>query len=177
MNSTRPVALVTGVGRTIGIGAGIASRLASSGWDIAFTYWNAYDQRMTWGIEVEAATDVILADLAGHGAILPWQSRQPHQDRRSEEIFGEAEQRLGGVTALVMCHCESVDSGLLDTTLGSFDRHFAVNAGAAWLRIGADGLRFRGRLGPEGVVALTSDATIGNLPYGASKGCARWHHL
>jgi len=27
-----------------------------------------------------------------------------------------------------MCHCESVDSGLLDITLESFDRHFAVNA-------------------------------------------------
>jgi len=36
----RPVALVTGVGRTVGIGAGIA-----------FTYWTAYDERMSWGIE------------------------------------------------------------------------------------------------------------------------------
>jgi 3-oxoacyl-[acyl-carrier protein] reductase len=35
--SGRPVALVTGVGRSIGIGAGIAARLAASGWDIAFS--------------------------------------------------------------------------------------------------------------------------------------------
>jgi NAD(P)-dependent dehydrogenase (short-subunit alcohol dehydrogenase family) len=31
-----PVTLVTGVGRTVGIGAGIATALAESGWDIAF---------------------------------------------------------------------------------------------------------------------------------------------
>src|ERR1700678_2940993 len=48
-HGNRPVALVTGVGRTVGIGAGIASQLAASGWDVAFTYWTPYDERMTWG--------------------------------------------------------------------------------------------------------------------------------
>jgi 3-oxoacyl-[acyl-carrier protein] reductase len=47
---------VTGVGRTVGIGAGIARQLAASGWNIAFTYWTPYDQRMTWGVE-PGATD------------------------------------------------------------------------------------------------------------------------
>lgn len=58
-------------------------------------------------------------------------------------IFDEAERRLGNVTALVMCHCESVDSGLLDTTVESFDRHFAVNARATWFLIREYGRRFR----------------------------------
>ena len=35
----------------------------------------------------------------------------------------------------MICHCESVASGLLDTTVESFDRHFAVNARATWLLI------------------------------------------
>ena len=69
-----------------------------------------------------------------------------------------------------MCHCESVDSGLLDTTVESFDRHFAVNARATWLLIREFGRRFAAARGTGRVISLTSDHTVGNLPYGASKG-------
>jgi 3-oxoacyl-[acyl-carrier protein] reductase len=71
-----------------------------------------------------------------------------------------------------MCHCESVASGLLDTTIESFDRHFAVNARATWLLIREYGQRFHGLPGTGRVISLTSDHTISNLPYGASKGAA-----
>ncbi len=69
-----------------------------------------------------------------------------------------------------MCHCESVDSGPLDTSVESFDRHFAVNARATWLLIRELGLRFRGAYGSGRIISLTSDYTVHNLPYGASKG-------
>ncbi len=74
------------------------------------------------------------------------------------------------MTVLVLCHCESVDSSILDTTLESFDRHFAVNARATWLLIREFGLRFPRDRRDGRIVALTSDHTAGNLPYGASKG-------
>ena len=164
----RPVALVTGVGRTIGIGAGIAARLAASGWDIAFTYWTAYDERMPWGIE-PAATGAIERSLSGHGAAVAAIEADLADADSPALLFDEAERRLGNVTALVMCHCESVDSGLLDTTTESFDRHFAVNARASWLLIREFGRRFRGPHGTGRIISLTSDATVGNLPYGASK--------
>jgi 3-oxoacyl-[acyl-carrier protein] reductase len=73
----------------------------------------------------------------------------------------------------VMSHCESVDSSVLDTTIESWDRHFAVNARAVWLLIKA----FAEHLPVEPtstvtgrIVALTSDHAVHNLPYGASKG-------
>ena len=75
---------------------------------------------------------------------------------------------------LVLSHCESVDSSILDTTVESWERHFAVNARASWLLIKA----FAERL-PEQrdvsqvtgrIIALTSDHAAHNLPYGASKG-------
>ncbi len=72
---------------------------------------------------------------------------------------------------MVLCHAESVDSDILSTTVESFDRHFAVNARANWLLIRAFARQFPGRAAGSGrIVALTSDHTAFNLPYGASKG-------
>ncbi|MER7705936.1 SDR family oxidoreductase [Kitasatospora sp. NPDC097605] len=167
--ASRPVALVTGVGRTVGIGAGIACRLAESGWDVAFTYWTPYDHRMAWGAEPGAAEAVARA-LADRGAASAGVDADLTEPDAPARVFDEVERRLGGVTALVLGHCESVDSGLLDTTVESFDRHFAVNARAGWLLIREYGCRFAGPAGDGRVVALTSDHTAGNLPYGASKG-------
>jgi 3-oxoacyl-[acyl-carrier protein] reductase len=169
MTDHRPVALVTGVGRTVGIGAGIARKLAVSGWDIAFTYWTAYDQRMTWGVQL-GATDEIAEELGALGATAVPIEADLVDPAAPERIFDEAERHIGQVTALVMCHCESVASSILDTTVESFDRHFAVNARATWLLIREYGRRFTGVPGTGRIIALTSDHTVHNLPYGASKG-------
>lgn len=166
---TRPIALVTGVGRTVGIGAGIVRQLASSGWDIAFTYWTGYDERMAWGAE-PGATEAIEAALTRRGARSMAIEADLADPGSPARILDEVDDLLGGVSALVMCHCESVDSGLLDTTVASFDRHFAVNARATWLLIREYALRFGRAPGTGRIIALTSDAIVGNVPYGASKG-------
>ncbi len=47
----KKLALVTGVGRKVGIAAAIAKQLAANDWDLALTYWTHYDERMRWGVE------------------------------------------------------------------------------------------------------------------------------
>src|SRR5690625_7586309 len=99
-----------------------------------------------------------------------------------------ARDALGPLGVLVTCHCESVDSSILDTTVDSFDRHYAVNVRATWLLLkafaeqveplaempDADGPGREEQPSPAtgggAVIALTSDNTVNNLPYGATKG-------
>ncbi|MFC0031249.1 SDR family oxidoreductase [Micromonospora chaiyaphumensis] len=165
----RPVALVTGAGRSAGIAASVVLKLAESGWDVGFTYWTPYDERMPWGADPEAVT--LLGDQAGRNgartAAIEADLSDPHA---AAGIFETVGRELGPVGALVLAHCESVDSGLLDTSIESFDRHFAVNTRASWLLIREYARQFRGEHGTGRIVSLTSDATVGNIPYGASKG-------
>jgi len=85
-----------------------------------------------------------------------------------DELVAAVTRDHGPITALVLSHAHDVETGILDTTAESFDTHVAVNARASLLLIAA----FARQAPPEGgaVVALTSDHTTGNLPYGASKG-------
>ncbi|ABS05717.1 short-chain dehydrogenase/reductase SDR [Kineococcus radiotolerans SRS30216 = ATCC BAA-149] len=161
--------LVTGVGRRVGIGAGIAARLARDGWDVATSHWTPYDDRMPWGRR-EHDPDEVHAELRAAGAATVAVPADLSRPEAPAELLEAVESALGPVTALVMAHAESVDSSILDTTVESFDRHFAVNARAAWLLIAEFARRFRGAPGTGRIVALTSDHTVHNLPYGASKG-------
>ncbi|MGY3566524.1 SDR family oxidoreductase [Sinomonas sp. RB5] len=165
----RPVALVTGVGRTVGIGAGIARELARQGWDLALSYWSAYDGRMPWGVRA-GDTEAIAHELRGLGASVAAIEADLTDPATPERLLAEAG-RDRPVRALVLSHAESVDSALLDTRPESFDRHFAVNARASWLLIRAYAQQFPTEWHGVGrIVALTSDHTVGNMPYGASKG-------
>jgi 3-oxoacyl-[acyl-carrier protein] reductase len=166
---TRSVALVTGVGRRIGIGAGIAERLAATGWDVAFTYLSSYDDRRPWGQDI-VARDEITDLLQKYGARVYSMEADFEDIAAPAAVLSQVGKALGPVQALVMAHCESVASGLFDTTVESFDRHFAVNSRANWPLIKEFAQQYVAPYGSGRIVALTSDHTAGNVPYGASKG-------
>jgi 3-oxoacyl-[acyl-carrier protein] reductase len=166
--SPRPVALVTGVGRRTGIAIAVAERLAQDGYDVAASYWTPYDARMVWGAD-EGIGNEITTRLSAKGARSLSIEADLEQPVTVSKLFDDIEEGLGPISALVLCHCESVNSGILDTTVQSFDRHLAVNTRATWLLIREFGIRFKGVHGRGRIIALTSDHTVGNLPYGASK--------
>jgi 3-oxoacyl-[acyl-carrier protein] reductase len=167
----RGTVLVTGVGRRRSIGAGLALGLADDGWDLVLSYWAPYDDRVGYA-RGEHDTEDVAAQCRGRGRRVEVMAA----DLAEPDVPGRlvaAAAAAGGLHGLVMSHCESVDSSILDTTVDSWDRHFAVNARAAWLLIKAFAeqvpaeatTQVRGR-----IVALTSDHAVHNLPYGASKG-------
>jgi len=165
----RPIALVTGASRKIGIGAAITVALAESGWDVATTFWRPYDAAMPWGNEPTEAGE-LLEQVRGFGSRALAIEADLSDTASPTRIFDGVEKALGPVTALVMAHCQSVDSNIYNTSVESFDLHFAVNARATWLLIREFGSRYRGGYGNGRIISITSDHTVENLPYGASKG-------
>lgn len=134
-----PLVLVTGSARANSIAAGIVPRLIADGWQVVTS-------------DLESAD--YLVDLS--------------TPTGAEALIAAVTLDRGPISALVLSHAHDVESGILDTTFESFDRHVAVNARASLLLIAA----FARQIPEEGgaIVALTSDHTTGNLPYGASKG-------
>lgn len=158
--------LITGVGRRRGLGAGIAAGLAADGWDMALSFWGPYDQRVRLDDDANDP-ERLAASLRACGRRVELLSADLEDPEVPDRLVADAAARLGGLDALVLSHCEGVSSGLLDTTVESFDRHYAVNVRSTWLLTAA----FVRQLpaGGGSVVALTSDHTVGNVPYGATK--------
>ena len=161
----RPAALITGAGSLIGIAAGIAARLADDGWDLALAYWKPPGVAESPAHDEPPAT--LAADLRARGAtvvLLPGDLMDPAEPGR---LMAAAVAAFGPLRGMVLSHAESVDSAILDTTVESFDRHMIINARASWQLIAAFATQARDG---GAIVALTSDDTAFNLPYGASKG-------
>ncbi|MFF1633063.1 SDR family oxidoreductase [Leifsonia sp. NPDC058248] len=134
-----PLALITGTARENSIAAGIVKRLVADGWTVA-------------------TSDLDHADF-------PADLSDPSAPATLIRSVGSAH---GPISALILSHAYDVESGILDTSVESFDRHIAVNTRASLLLI----REFARQVPADGgaIVALTSDHTTGNLPYGASKG-------
>jgi 3-oxoacyl-[acyl-carrier protein] reductase len=124
---------------------------------------------MPWG-ERPGSVAAIETSLRDRGATVFSIEADISNASTPHDLFDATESALGPVTALVLSHAEDVESGILDTTLENFDLHFAINTRASWLLIREFANRFTGERGTGRIVALTSDHTTNNLPYGASKG-------
>jgi 3-oxoacyl-[acyl-carrier protein] reductase len=133
------LALITGAARENSITAGIVTKLVAEGWTVATSDLDHAD---------------FPADLSDPTA--------------PAALIRAVTSEHGPITALILSHAYDVESGILDTSVESFDRHIAVNTRASLLLIA----EFARQVPAEGgaIVALTSDHTTGNLPYGASKG-------
>ena len=145
----RPVAIVTGGRR--GIGLGIAKALAANGFDIAIT-----------GIgESDSATDAMLADLATLGARAIYLKADLADLSGHAATVAEIEKELGGIACLVNnAGIASVVRGdFLDLTPENFDTIVATNLRGTVFFTQAvlkAMLRSREASGPRSIINITS---------------------
>jgi 3-oxoacyl-[acyl-carrier protein] reductase len=126
--SGRGTVVLTGVGRRRSIGSGLALGLAEDGWDLVLNHWAPYDQRLAYE-RGEHDTEDVAAECRRRGSqveVVPADLAAIGTPARLVQTASA----LGGLRGLVMSHCESVASSVLDTTVESWERHFAVNARA-----------------------------------------------
>ena len=135
-----PVALVTGVGRSIGIGAAVAKRLTNDGWRVVTTGWRPYDERMSWGADDETI-GVIEADLADPGRV------------PSQLLDGINETARDGVGSRALSLRSRGRLEASSTGNGPWTASTAISpstVGATWLLIKSFAEQFSGPTGPAG---------------------------
>ncbi|TSI11725.1 SDR family oxidoreductase [Brevibacterium aurantiacum] len=94
-----PTVLITGAARSNSIASGIASHLKAEGWKVCTSDLNSGDYPCDLS-DPEAPAELVSRVHADHGHI----------------------------AGLVLSHAHDEESGVLDTSAESFDKHIAVNA-------------------------------------------------
>lgn len=162
-----PSVLVTGAGRRAGIAAACAVTLAHTGWDVGLSCWRRYD-RETGPASADSEPHELVKEIRNLGVRAELAEADLSDPSAPARLFDDLEGHLGRFTALVAAHCRDIELPLLGTSAAEFDHQFAVNARSVALLIQELARRLPGDNGR--VVAFTSDALIGNVPYGVSKG-------
>jgi 3-oxoacyl-[acyl-carrier protein] reductase len=163
------IALITGVGRSAGIGAAICRQIATSGGDIFFAYWSPYDQETHSGYcQNDPAT--IAAELKQLGVRVESMEIDLANPNSAERLFHAVEDRLGTPTILVNNACHDFEVSFIELSPEILDKHYAVNVRAVAML--CKEFVKRGKAGS--IINLTSGQSLGSMgshkvPYAITK--------
>lgn len=167
-------AVITGVGRSRGIGFAVASRLARAGANLFVQHWSPHDAEQPWGAEDPADVVAALTEQLAPGARIADLSLDLAEPAAPTELVATAADRLGHLDILVCNHARSGGDGpLAEQTVDTLDGHWAVDARSVLLATKEFAARHDGRDGGR-VVWLTSGQALGpmsgEVAYAAAKG-------
>jgi len=129
--------LITGVSRSLGIGATLAKRFAKAGATIAIHGFSEYD--LTVGVSNSArhnGTEILAKQLQEEGlSVTALTSSDLEIPGMAEQVVEEATEKLGGLNGLVLNHAYSTHAEIGDWTPEHIDPHLLVNVRASMMMI------------------------------------------
>lgn len=168
----RKIAIVTGVSRLKGIGRAICCELANNGFDIFFTYWLPYDQKLPWSVN-EDEPDLIQKEILEFGVRSEKMELDLSGKKAIETLFNAVNNKLGRPLILVNNATYSTKTTIANLTEIELDKHYEINLKATTLLtlkfINQFGYRKNGR-----IINLSSGQSLGPMPneiaYAITKG-------
>lgn len=167
-------ALVTGVGRRIGIGYAVARRLGQGGANLMLQSWAPHDEAQPHGAD-PAGPDGVIGALRDElpGVRIEHAEADFMDPDAPERLVREAVEAFGHLDVLVVNHAHSSNRGLGELDAAEIDRALAVNVRAPLLLVQAFHAAHDSRDGGR-VILMTSGQhrgpMPGELPYIAGKG-------
>ena len=163
------IALITGVGRSIGIGAAICRKIANHGGDIFFAYWRQYD-RETHSGNYENDPANLAAELKQLGVRAESLEIDLSKPDSAERLFQAVEDRLGTPAILVNNACHDFEVPFVELSPEILDKHYAVNLRAVAMLC----KEFVKRGNPGSIINMTSGQSLGSMgshkvPYSITK--------
>lgn len=165
-------ALVTGVGREIGIGAAICRTLAAEGISICFSSWTSYDNAV-YGGEHRRWLKSFASELQEHGVEAFGIEVDLSNRSAVDSLMPNAGEKAGMLSILVNNAAFSTNGDIDELTARQMDEHYAVNVRGMAMLTQAFVRQWQGPSGGR-VVNMTSGQSQGPMPgelaYAASKG-------
>ena len=151
------IALVTGVGRSAGIGAAICRELAQNGADIFFTYWHQYDQETY--LESKNDINAITAELENFDIKVKSKEVDLADPESAEVLFQVVESELGTPTILINNACHDFEVPFTELSPEILDKHYAVNVRAVTMLV----KEFVKREKAGQIINMTSGQSLGSM--------------
>lgn len=171
MNNRR-IAIVTGVSRLKGIGYAICTELAKRNFDIFFTYWTNYDNKMPWKVGLNEPTQ-IQNEILNLGVNCEKLELDFAITNSAGILFSEVQDKLGQASVLVNNATYSTQTSIDNFSAAELDQHYEINLKATTLLTIEFIKRFNLKQGGR-IINLTSGQSLGEMSdeiaYAVTKG-------